>query len=527
MSLFNKKKETPAPVTTGSGDYAPLDKQLYDLEAENLNDILGKPVEVYPTKSAVMYTEYADVLLAINFGGLEAAAVEDTTVDVLNADNIEFEDNEFVASQGSKYDDDNEPIVSDDDEVGVADDEPAVISGSAEGTDEDLPIEDTEIPINSDTNQTSPTTNGIKNIEEGEIMPNVDEMMEQEIAAFRGEDIVVSADDPGFDDTEDTEDAEVIDDVEDTEITEEPAEEAEVVGDLDDVKIDTADSEKSDFVLDEGKTEDNQQSGDTSQGKKLVIPDKKISLVKVEEPEDAETVEEAETANNAESKEAVPEFYTSNSKLILLLRKMGILDVMEQLATTEDLDEVELLKATSNIRKLNTAYGDNEALAVTYLESRGIDFRKLVGDTCVNYKAEQILFIGDMVSKGFEPIDAILNPEYTIAQMKCICDLEEQGRINTMAFCTPNFQPSTMKQLAAVYLTGVDMTAFKEFKVLTWHGVALIQTALLAGRTDLSEFRTSDGALDENKLYGYLKDTNFAEDAKTGKLGANGLTYVL
>ena len=532
---FLKKKEKPASAPSGVKEYIPLDKQLYDIEAENLADIVGKPVEVYPTKSAVMFTEYADVLLAINFGGLEATDVADETADVLDADNIEFEDNEFVETTGTKYDGDLEPIPQDE-EIPEA-------SSSDSSLADDLLSENEESGINSDTNQSSPSNNGINNTEEGDSMANVDEMVETEMADYANANI--SDGDPSFDDAE----TDVVEDVEDTEGSDDTAatEETEAVEDagviedaVESGSDDTADVEETDDTAD-GKSElavtgedtaefvDEGVPEDTKQGKKLIIPnDKPKSIIRVEEPADEAVVPAKETKTSIDdTSENLPEFYTNNSQLILLLRKMGILDIMEQLATDNDITEAELLKATSNIRKLNTAYGDAEALAVTYLESRGIDFHKLVGESCLKYKAEQILFIGEKVSKGFEPIDAILNPAYSIAQMQCICDLEARGNINTMAFCTPNFSPSTMKQLADVYQTGADMSVFKEFVVLTWHGVTLIHAALLAGVTEFDEYKTTEGVLDENKLFSHLKDINTQSDANVGTLGADGLTYVL
>lgn len=538
MTLF-KKKGDPAPVATGVKEYAPLDKQLYDIEADNLADIVGKPVEVYPTKSAVMFTDYADVLLAINFGGLEATAVADDTADVLNADNIEFEDDEFVSTTGTKYDDDLVPVPQDD-EIPA---EQETVTSLAD----DLLSENAEKGISSDTNQSSPSVNGINNTEEGESMPNVDKLVENEMADYT--DTNVSDDDLSFDEAEAVEDTEKVED----EGSEAPAEDSgadeAVVSDEDsspddeetgEDNVSDADGEEEPVDTEElveeatdtdvAETDTADAPEEPAQGKRLVIPNdkpKNAGVIKVEGSAETEPDAETEGGEADKATENVPEFYTNNTQLVLLLRKMGILDVMEQLANSDDINEAELLKATSNIRKLNTAYGDAEALAVTYLESKGIDFQKLVGKNCLKYKAEQILFIGEKVGQKFEPIDAILNPEFSIAQMQCICELEAKGNINTLAFCKPSFSPSTMRQLADVYQTGCDMSPFMEFAVLTWHGVSLIQSAILTGLTSLGEYKTAEGALNENALFSKLKDLNEVSDKNTGSLGADGLTYVL
>lgn len=489
--LFKKsteaKQEEQEPVV-------PYEQILSQLEATGISDISGITVEPKSHKpesvnddtlGSIILEVIEDMQKEIESTSNEEPFELDEEKEVKPEDGVEqdiAEDGiEQNTSEDEKSDEDKQSIVVPDEEptseeeeklVSVEEEKPVSAEDSESDLDDsenDEAFEDEPDDI-SDTDIDSSVISDENKTEEVTDVANVNEMLDNELSDYEGVDKSVKSD-----------------------------------------------IKENVIIPDEVAVEEKQE--EPIEEEKLVVPDEGDNTNFVDEEEVTEAEEKPKTKGN---NEPVPEFYTDNTKLILLLRKMGILDALERISE-EDIPTEELLKATSSVQKLASDYKEAEALAATYLESMGITFKKVAGDDYSKYSAVQILFIGEKILNDFSKIEAILNPEFSVAQMSCICELVEDG-VET-DWCSPSMAPSVMKSLADLWKLHYNMEQIKTLKTVNWHGVMLIMAAERVGITDITKFIKEDNTLDENGLYTEINRVTGESDAKEAKLNSNGIEY--
>lgn len=172
--------------------------------------------------------------------------------------------------------------------------------------------------------------------------------------------------------------------------------------------------------------------------------------------QDTQIVEDTPTENNNETcAESTVNINNALESAVVVerLQELGLLPTIRKLIRKVDLQADDITRAAVSIHMLTDNLTEKQAVVVNDFDNKGVDLMKYVTP---EYTPVQMFYIGTQLEAGI-PVDAILNPAYSVLQMTELQKASTTYNIDVKRYANENYSAAKLRVLRKACMLGVDI----------------------------------------------------------------------